>query len=276
MAEPVLQLYPPPAAQRPLEGLFLAHELRRSAQAGDRPLFYTDFVVSLDGRVAVPDPQGEGVTLATAITNRRDWRLFQELAVQADVLITTGRYLREYARGATQEILQAYEDPAFADLKDWRREHNLPPYPALAVISASLNFPIPAKLLAAGRQLLVFTIEDADPHHRRALEQAGAQVIAAGQGSITGERLAVELAQRGWRLVYSTAGPKVCHLLLAAGVLDRLYLTHTTRALGGQPFATIVQGPPLEPPADFRLQELYFDPHGLDGLGQLFACYARA
>ncbi len=276
MAEPVLQLYPPPASERPLEGLFLAHELRRLVQGDDRPFFYTDFVVSLDGRVAVPDPQGEGVTLATAITNRRDWRLFQELAVQADVLITTGRYLREYARGAAQEILQAYEDPAFADLKAWRQEHNLPPYPILAVISASLNFPIPAKLLAAGRQLLVFTIEEADPHRRRALEQAGAQVISTGQGSVAGGKLAVELSQRGWRLVYSTAGPKVCHLLLAAGVLDRLYLTHATRALGGQPYASIVQGPLLHPPADFRLQELYFDPYGLDGLGQLFACYARA
>jgi riboflavin biosynthesis pyrimidine reductase len=276
MAHPVLQLYPPPLREHPLEGSFLAHDLRQVAQEMERPLFYTNFIVSLDGRIAVPDPEGKGVTLATAITNPRDWRLFQELAVQADVLITTGRYLREYAQGAAQEILQAYDDPAFSDLRAWRQERNLAPYPALAVISGSLQFPVPQALRGDDREVLVFTTERADKARLAALEQAGAQVIAAGEERVQGHLLAAALAARGKRVVYSTAGPKVHHLLLSAGLIERLYLSYAPRALGGEPFATIVQGPLLEPPVDFRLLELHFDPHGLQGLGQLFAVYQRA
>ena len=63
---------------------------------------------------------------------------------------TSGRYLREYAEGRAQEILTVYDDPAFADLTQWRREQGLPPQPDLAVISASLDFPVPQVLLASG------------------------------------------------------------------------------------------------------------------------------
>jgi len=40
-----------------------------------------------------------------AIANERDWRLFQELSAQADIFLTSGRYLREWAKGQAQEIL---------------------------------------------------------------------------------------------------------------------------------------------------------------------------
>jgi hypothetical protein len=63
------------------------------------------------------------------------------------------------------------------------------------------------------------------------------------------------------------------HLLLAAGVLDRLYLTLTGRILGGQPFSSIVEGPLLEPSVDFKLMSLYYDPLALEGIGQLFSAY---
>ena len=36
------------------------------------------------------------------------------------LVITTGRYLRDYAAGKAQEILRVYDDPRFADLKAWR------------------------------------------------------------------------------------------------------------------------------------------------------------
>ena len=50
-----------------------------------------------------------GMTVPKATSNERDWRLFQELAVQADIIISSGRYLRDYAEGQTQEILSVYD-----------------------------------------------------------------------------------------------------------------------------------------------------------------------
>ena len=66
------------------------------------------------------------------------------------------------------------------------------------------------------------------------------------------------------------------HLLLAGGVLDRLYLTYAHRLLGGDAFASIVEGDLLMPAIDMTLQTVYFDPHALNGLGQLMVSYQRA
>ena len=84
------------------------------------------------------------------------------------------------------------------------------------------------------------------------------------------------MAELGYQAVYSASGPKVAHLLLAAGVLDRLYLTLANRLLGGDPFSSIVEGPLLAPAVDMRLHTLFLDVAGLNGLGQLFLSYRRA
>jgi len=83
------------------------------------------------------------------------------------------------------------------------------------------------------------------------------------------------MTELGCRTAYSGAGPKVLHLLASGGVLDRLYLTFANRLLGGEPFASILEGPLLDPPVDLQLNSLYFDPYAIGGLGQLFASYDR-
>jgi riboflavin biosynthesis pyrimidine reductase len=274
MSEQILQLYPTPQREVALHGLYLGHDLRQSIQPGS-PFVYSNYITSLDGRIAVPHPTKPGMVVPEQIANPRDWRLFQELAVQADVLITSGRYLRDYQDGRAQEILQVYDDPRFADLKDWREQRGLAAQPALAVISASLNFPIPAALTGQDREVLVFTVSGADPERVRQLEDQAGKVIVAGDEGVGGQKLVDALVDLGFHAIYNTTGPKVLHLLLADRVLDRLHLTHANRVLGGKPFSSIVEGELLDPPVDFRLSHLYFDPYALNGLGQLMKVVQR-
>ena len=273
--KPVTQLHPLPPQELPLHGLYLGHNVQGLAADRERPLVYANFVASLDGRIAVPGPTGSRLVVPKQVANSRDWRLFQELAVQADVVLSSGRYLRDYASGHAQEILRVYDDPQFADLAQWRVQHGLSPQPDIAVISASLDFPVPAALLAGGRRVVICTTEQADPQRVRELEDQAGRVVTAGETSVTGDRLVQALAGLGYRAVYSASGPKVLHLLLAAGVLDRLYLTLANRLLGGDPFSSIVEGPLLAPAVGMRLSSAYYDDAGLDGLGQLFLCYDR-
>ncbi len=275
MNDKILQLYPAPCREVSLRGLYLEHDLRAHAEARDRVFVCTNFVSSLDGRIAVPDSSGKGVTLAEAITNPRDWRLFQELAVQTDVLITSGRYLRQYATGVKQEILQVYDDPHFEDLQNWRLSQSLSPQPDLAVISSRLDFDVPPALLGDDRSLLIFTTKSADPDQTQRLQDQGAKILFAGEESVDGQELCAHLTELGYCTAYSGAGPKVLHLLASSGVLDRLYLTFSNRLLGGKPFASILEGPLLDPPIDLQLNTLYFDPYAIEGLGQLFASYDR-
>jgi len=271
----LLQLYPPPSREVALEGIYLSHDIRREAAEGGRAFVYTNYVVSLDGRIAVPRRDRPGLTVPKAIANERDWRLFQELAIQADIIITSGRYLRDYADGHVQEILTVYDDPAFADLQAWRSEQGLSPQPDLAVISASLSFPIPPVLLESGRRVVVFTVDGADPARVEALEAQAGEVYAVGATTVDGARLVEKMTELGYRTVYNSTGPKVLRMLLAGGALDRLYLTHANRLLGGEIYSSIVEGELLEPPFDMTLSHLYYDPLALDGLGQMFVAYDR-
>lgn len=269
----VLQLYPLPSQELPLKGLYLAHDLRQHNRSTGPAYVYANFVASLDGRIAIPRPGG-GLKVPENTANDRDWRLYQELAAQADLIISSGRYLRDWAEGRAQEILQI-DDPRFADLRAWRKERNLPMQPDIAIISGSLRFPIPEVLTAGGRKVVVFTSGEPDPERVAEIEAKAGQVIVAGDTGVEGDHLVAHLAGLGYRTVYSAAGPRILHLLITGGVLNRLYLTYANRLLGGDPFATILEGPLLEPAVGMKTNTIYFDPHGLGGLGQLFLSYDR-
>jgi riboflavin biosynthesis pyrimidine reductase len=270
----ITQLYPLPGQERPLRGTYLAHQLRQYSQTSAKAFVYSNFITSLDGRIAIPHPKS-GLMVPKDTANERDWRLFQELAAQADLVISSGRYLRDWADGRAQEILRV-DDPGFADLKAWRLAQGLSPQPDMAVISGSLDFPIPDALTAGGRKVVVFTTANPDLERVKEIEAKAGRVIVAGEASVAGDQMVQHLGELGYRTIYSAAGPKVLHLLLAGGVLDRLYLTYAQRLLGGQPFASIVDGDLLAPAVGMSLHTLYFDPHALGGLGQLFVAYQRA
>jgi riboflavin biosynthesis pyrimidine reductase len=274
--DPVLQLYPGPSIERPLAGLYLAHDLRSQEAERGHPFVYSNFITSLDGRIAVPHPTRPGLTVPKSTDNERDWRLFQELATQADLIISSGRYLRDWAEGRAQEILQI-DDPRFADLRAWRSERGLPPQPDIAIVSASMRFPIPDVLTAGGRKVVVFTTSQPDPARVAEVEALAGQVIVAGdEHSVKGEQMVRRMGELGYRTIYSAAGPQILHLLLTGDVLDRLYLTSASRVLGGAPFAAVVEGGLLEPAVDMTLAGLYYDRRGAHGLSQLFAAYDRA
>ena len=124
----VWQLYPFPTMERSLKGLYLAHNLRQVSTESGTPFVYSNFITSLDGRIAISHPTRSGLMVPKETANERDWRLYQELATQADIIISSGRYLRDWADGRAQEILQV-DDPRFKDLRDWRSERGLPLHP---------------------------------------------------------------------------------------------------------------------------------------------------
>ncbi len=268
---PLTQLYPLPSRQVPLEGLYLGHNLRTAGEP-DKPFVYSNYVVSLDGRIAVPHAERDEMTVPEQTSNPRDWRLFQELAVQADAILTSGRYLRDYAAGHAQEILNVYDNPRFTDLKDWRLERGLDEYPALVVISRSLRFPVPDVLISGGRRVLLVTTEQADPDRLRELS-GKCEIHQLGKERVEGGRMVDRLHSLGFRLVYNSTGPRVQHMLLAGAMIDRMYLTHANRLLGGESYATVVEGPLFDPAPGYRLHTAYHDPAALDGLGQLFLSY---
>jgi riboflavin biosynthesis pyrimidine reductase len=272
---PLLRLFPSPAEPRPLRGLYLDDALFPSASSeGSRPFVYSSFVASVDGRIALPDPKTQTHVVPKATANPRDWRLFQELAARADVLVTTGRYIRDLAQGTAQDELPVSAKPEFADLIEWRRARGLAPQPAVAIVSASLNLPIPPGVLKSARPLYLVTGAGADPGHAAALEAKGIRVLRAGdEMRVQGRRLVAALRGEGFDNIDMIAGPELLNTLIADDVLDSLFLTQVARLLGGLQFDTLIKGDRLDPPRGLRLRALHYDGGESAELEQLFGVY---
>lgn len=267
------RLFPAPAAAVELNGLYLNHDLRRFGTRA-RPFVYASFITSLDGRISLPHPTKPTHMVPGAVANPRDWRLFQELAAQADVLITSGRYIRQLARDMAQDSLPVSGEPAYADLIEWRKSQGLPPQPAVVILSGSLNVPIPENLLNSGRPVYVATGAQADPQRMRDIESKGAHILIVGHDSrAEGHRLATALGEQGFTTIDMIAGSEVLNTLLADRALNRLYLTHALRVLGGVSFDTLLKGKQLDPPTDFNLHSLHYDAGEGRKTNQLFAVY---
>ncbi|QKT04074.1 dihydrofolate reductase family protein [Ectothiorhodospiraceae bacterium 2226] len=269
----VLRLYPLPSVTRPLRGLYLDHALHRLGSA-TRPFVYTNFILSADGRIYHRDPHSGRREVPPTLANARDWRLYQELAAQADVVLTTARHLRAVAAGRHIGLL-GVDEAQHVDLAAWRAAHGLPRHPAVAVISRELDIPADALRAHYPGPLVVVTARAADARRAGALQAAGIRVLRAGRKNVEGAALRRALGEAGFRRIYSIAGARVLHTLLAGDSVDRLYLTQAQVLIGGERFGTLTTGPTLHPARGFRLHALYLDRGTPAGADQLFVCLAR-
>lgn len=267
----VLQLYPPPQRKLSLNGLYLGLRLHREAAEGEL-LVYANFITSLDGRISLPDSDGEQA-VPSSLANKRDWRLYQELAAQADIMLTSARYFRQLAKGSAQDLLPVGSDPEYADLVAWRGDENLKAQPDVAILSRSLEIPQDALDKVGDRHVLVLTGADAPQDRVASLEEQGVKVLCGADQDVDGPTVRRLLADEGYRSAYMIAGPGV-HRTLLDGGLDRLFITQRHRLLGGDDFRSIMQGD-LEKPADMQLISLYLDEQSYlsERGGQSFACY---
>ena len=277
----VVQLFPPPARKRRLEGLYLDEPLSRppAGAPADAPVrVHANFVTSLDGRIAVTDAGGAS-RLPEGLTNPRDFRLFRELQAHADCLVTHGGYLRALASGTLGNVLQVGHGAGGEDIARWRAERGMAAQPAVAVVSASLDLPVPDSLAAHRQPVHVLTTAAAPRDRIEALGEAGVEVVVTGSGPWVRGRDAVEaLAGRGYRRLYLQTGARMLEAALRDGVLSRLYLTIGHRVVGGEPFDTMLRGAVLGEAGALRLSALYLDEaagggRADGGCGQFFACF---
>ena len=115
----VLRLLPGPTEEVPLRGLYLAQDLRSEVR-DDRACCFSNFVVSLDGRISLSSTlEGSPSGVPRSLSSAGDWRLFQELVAQSDAVLVSGRYVREVASGHAQPLMQL-DRPGMEDLAAWR------------------------------------------------------------------------------------------------------------------------------------------------------------
>ena len=273
MPSPIVELYPQPGTSRALEGTYLAHDLR-SIGTPEEPFVYANFVSSLDGRIAVVEAEtGESYVLDD-LTSGHDWRLFQELQAQADCMVTHGGYLRTVGKGKFPDILQVGISTQASDIGRWREEHGLTRQPAIAIVSRSLDFPVPLSLATHEQPVHIITGHEAPADRIAHWRDRGYEVVFAGAGdSVQGAPLIRALGERGYGRLYLMAGPQMLEAVLRDGSLSRLYLTMTHQLIGGEAFHTLTAGPRLGRAGRLQLNTLYYDAAAPKGTGQWLASF---
>lgn len=274
----IMQLYPAPECEVTLKGLYLQPHLLSPISDEDRfqsAHVYTNYIASLDRRIAITQPVTGKSQVPDSIINPRDWRLYQELAARADALLISARLLWDFVEGQSKDGLPVSCDPVFADLLQWRQQQGLSPQPAVVIVSRSLDLPITGLQAMSARSVYVATGEQQTNVERIGkIEETGATLLFAGAGpGVDGKRLIEQLVVKGLHNIYSIAGPGILATLVRAKVLSQIYLTQVHRLIGGTAYDTLFEGALLQPPTSFKLKALYYDNQHGESCSQFFSIY---
>lgn len=196
-----------------------------------------NMVASVDGAVTVGGVSGP-------LGGEGDRAGFRALRAAADVILV----------GAGTARAEQYGPPRpSAEARAARRGRGQTPVPAVAVVSRSLDLSGAERLLDADLDVVVATTTDAPDEHVAALRERGVDVLVAGAGDVDLSEVLDRLADRGLGRVLCEGGPRLNRDLLAAGLVDELFVTLAPLLAGGDD-AGIVRGA-LGAPVGLDLRE---------------------
>jgi riboflavin biosynthesis pyrimidine reductase len=143
------------------------------------------------------------------------------------------------------------------ELRDRRRAaRGLSEVPPIAVVSGRCSVPADSPLLTDTLvPPIVITCGSAPPERRRALAEAGADVVVAGDDGVDPAAALAALAERGLLRVCCEGGPVLFGALVAADLVDQLNLT-VSPVLAGGGASRIAAGPRPQAPTRLALESV--------------------
>jgi riboflavin-specific deaminase-like protein len=196
-----------PAEQiRSLDLVSLAHD--------DRPYTVTNFALTVDGRATIDGRSGP-------IGSETDTAVLVGLRTRVDAVMI----------GAGTMRVERYGPPVADPAKRERREREgLPHHPLMVIVSDSLELPWDAELFTAGQgRVLIFTSSDRDPPET-------ATPVKVERHDHTVDLVAAMRhlrRERGVRALLSEGGPHLHAQLVAAELVDELFITVAPKLQGG-------------------------------------------
>lgn len=205
---------------------------------------FANFVTSLDGVVAIPSlTQSSSLISDRSVADRFVMGILRACADA--VLVGSGTLAGSPKSLWTAE--RVYPEAA-AELGELRERLGLEPRPALFVLTASGDIDPAHPALEAGG--VVITTAQGERRLSGSLNEACELVVVDGSGSVD-VRAALDVVRaRGHRRVLSEAGPTLFGSLLAAGLVEELFLTHSPVVAGRSEHERrlgLVEGRPLLP-----------------------------
>jgi riboflavin biosynthesis pyrimidine reductase len=176
----------------------------------DRPWVQVNFVTSLDGAVSVGGR-------SQALSGPGDQRVFHAQRDICDVIMV----------GATTALVERYRGVRPNELRVERRaRHGLAELPPVAVVTAKASVSPDSPLLTDTIvPPIILTCESAPLESRKALADAGADVVITGDEDVDLVKALDELNARGLRRVDCEGGPRLFGHMIVDDLVDQLCLT---------------------------------------------------
>jgi riboflavin biosynthesis pyrimidine reductase len=224
----------------------LPEELSRLYGGGlgfDGPCVFANFVETIDGVVSIPDIAGSNAIVSDE--SEADRFVMGLLRAVADVVVVGSGTMLAAPKG-TWRAERVYP-PAADAYAELRRRLGKTDHPAVAVVTAGGSFDPTHPVLETGA--VVLTTERAAPDIRATVPSA-TEVVAVNAGDWVDPAGALAaLRARGHELVLSEGGPTLFTSLVAAGLVDELFLTVSPLLAGrsGLPRLSLADGAELLP-----------------------------
>lgn len=176
-----------------------------------------NMVASIDGSVAVEGRSG-------ALGGSGDKAVFSALRATADVILVAAGTARA----------ESYGPPRPPSARRAERERRgQKPVPRIAVVSRSLDLDPASPLFSeVSERTIVFTVAEAPPDRRRALEQV-AEVVEIGSASVDLTAAVGALRRSGCATLLVEGGPSLNGQMLDLDLLDEVNLTTSPNLVGG-------------------------------------------
>ena len=240
--------------------------------APDRPTLLVNFVSTLDGIVALGpgEERGGGVISGNFEPDRFVMALLR--AIADVVLMGAGTIAGTSSPNWTPEHLQPDHAEAFAR---WRRDLGLAPHPTTVIVTGSGDVPLGRRGVDDPTLPVIFVTTAAGAQRLRDLQlppHVGIDVVGTGV-TISPSELSTFLGRFGGQVILCEGGPHLLGDLVAADVVDELFLTIAPEVLGrGNGRLGLVEGIGLAP-AGARWHDLVSIKRAGD---HLFLRYRRA
>ncbi|HEX3519776.1 MAG TPA: dihydrofolate reductase family protein [Solirubrobacteraceae bacterium] len=213
---------------------------QRPAAAGNRPHVLLNMVATADGRATLAGRSGP-------LSTRADRELFHGLRAAVDGVLVGAGTVR------TERYGRLIPD---ASVRRLRVERGLTEEPLACIVSGRLALDEKLPLLAEPEARVAILTASA-----ASLPASGAQLDYIRAGHEGRLDLAAALGELGGRLgvrsLLCEGGPHLAGQLLAAGLVDELFLSVAPKLVGGEPSGgealRIVAGAELGPPAELEL-----------------------
>lgn len=186
------------------------------------PLVTLKSAVTLDGKIAAPEDNSGWIT-----------------SEQARAHVQTLRHAHDAILTGIGTVLS--DDPLLTDRSGLQRSR-----PFLRIVADSmLRLPLSSKMVqSANNDLMVVCGSVAAPARRKALEDAGVEVIVADgpQGRTSLPGLVKVLGERRYLSLMIEAGSKLNWASLESGVVDRIFFYYAPKILGGMQSLPVAGG----------------------------------